>query len=247
MTTSNDIAMNLPKLDGKDYEYWSIQMKAIFGFQDCLDVVQAGIPEINANSSEAQRIEHKEAKKRDCKAIFLLHQCVDRPNFEKISTASSSKEAWNTLEKSYAGSLKVKKVRLQMMRRQYELLPMEEQETIVEYINRIRSLTDLMKGYGDKLDEQGIVDKVLRTLTTRFDNVVIAIEEAKDLDQLKLDLLLNLFYSLFGTEERIKRGCREEKKMRNEESLMFGLKRVREEVDHIHHFPSQHVMRVGGK
>ncbi|KAF1893182.1 hypothetical protein Lal_00001622 [Lupinus albus] len=170
MTTSG-IATNLPKLDGKDYEYWSIKMKAIFGFQECLDVVQSGVPEINANSNEAQRVEHKEAKKKDCKAIFLLHQCVDRPNFEKISTASSSKEAWDTLEKCYAGGLKVKKVRLQMMRRQYELLQMEDQETIVEYFNRIRSLTNLMKGYGDKVDEQGIVDKVLRTLATRFDNL----------------------------------------------------------------------------
>ncbi|KAF1889456.1 hypothetical protein Lal_00024783, partial [Lupinus albus] len=106
------------------------------------------------------------------------------PNFEKISDASSSKEAWDTLEKSYAGGLKVKKVRLQMMRRQYELLQIEEQEIIAEYFNRIRSLTNLMKGYGDKLDEQSIVDKVLRTLAKRFDTVKKILGH---LDKLKKD------------------------------------------------------------
>ncbi|KAF1866273.1 hypothetical protein Lal_00024277 [Lupinus albus] len=34
-----------------------------------------------------------------------------------------------------------------------------------------------------------IIENILRTLATRFDSVVIAIEEAKDLDQLKLDEL----------------------------------------------------------
>ncbi|XP_019438983.1 PREDICTED: uncharacterized protein LOC109344687 [Lupinus angustifolius] len=164
-------------------------MKAIFGFQECLDVVQEGVQPIEDNSTEAQKLEFRDAKKGDCKAIFLIHQCVDRPNFEKISTASSSKEAWEILDKCYSGGIKVKKVRLQMMRRQYELLQMEEQETIVEYFTRIRSLINLMKGCCEQISEQNIVEKILRTLTARFDHVVVAIEESKDLENFNIDEL----------------------------------------------------------
>ncbi|XP_019455195.1 PREDICTED: uncharacterized protein LOC109356326 [Lupinus angustifolius] len=138
----------------KNFDHWSIQMKAIFGFQECLDVVQVGVHQLSENSTEAQRLEHKEAMKRDCKAIFLIHQCVDRANFEKISAASSAKEAWETLDKCYSGGLKVKKVRLQMMRIQYELLQMEEQESISKYFTRIRALTNLMRSCGEQLIER---------------------------------------------------------------------------------------------
>ncbi|XP_019425145.1 PREDICTED: uncharacterized protein LOC109334028 [Lupinus angustifolius] len=181
--------MNLPILDSKNFDHWSIQMKAIFGFQECLDVVQVGVHELGENPTEAQRLEHKKAMKRDCKTIFLIHQCVDRANFEKISAASSAKEAWETLDKCYSRGLKVKKVRLQMMRRQYELLQMEEQESISEYFTRIRALTDLMRSCGEQLIEQGIVEKILRTLAAKFDHVVVAIEESKDMELLTIDEL----------------------------------------------------------
>ncbi|XP_019431764.1 PREDICTED: uncharacterized protein LOC109338869, partial [Lupinus angustifolius] len=159
-------------------------MKAIFGFQECLDVVKGGMPTADENS-----VEYREANKRDCKAIFLIHQCVDRANFEKISAASSSKEAWEILEKNYSGGKKIKKVRLLTLKRQYELMQMDEQESIAEYLNRLRSLINQMKGCGETPIEQHVVEKILRTLHPRFDHVVAVIEEAKDLDNLSVDEL----------------------------------------------------------
>ncbi|XP_019447220.1 PREDICTED: uncharacterized protein LOC109350438 [Lupinus angustifolius] len=184
MANSNGFAMNLPILDGKNYEHWSIQMKAIFGFQECLDVVKGGMPIVDENS-----VEYREANKRDCKAIFLIHRCVDRANFEKISAASSSKEAWEILEKNYSGRKKIKKVILLTLKRQYELMQMDEQESIAEYLNRLRSLINQMKGCGETQIEQHVVEKILRTLHPRFDHVVAVIEEANDLDNLSVDEL----------------------------------------------------------
>ncbi|XP_019416922.1 PREDICTED: uncharacterized protein LOC109328099 [Lupinus angustifolius] len=132
-------------------------------------------------------MEYREAKKRDCKAIFLIHQCLDRANYEKISAAYCSKEAWEILEKSYSGEVKVKKVRLQTLRRQYELLQMDEQETIAEYLTRICGLINLMKGCGETLSEQSVGEKIFRTLTPKFDHIVVAIEESKDLESFKID------------------------------------------------------------
>ncbi|XP_019460049.1 PREDICTED: uncharacterized protein LOC109359807 [Lupinus angustifolius] len=189
MTTSNGFSMNLPILDGKNFDHWSIQMKAIFGFQDCLDVVQQGVQELDENSTEAEKMEFKEAKKRDRKAIFLIHQYVDHVNFERISATTTSKEAWEILDKCYSSGVKVKKVRLQMMHRQCELLQMEEQESIADYFTRIRTLINVMESCGEKIPEQSIVEKILRTLSAKFDHVVVAIEESKDLDNLKIDEL----------------------------------------------------------
>lgn len=45
--------------------------------------------------------------------LFLIHQCVDGHNFEKVGDCDSSKQAWEILEKTYAGADKAKVVRLQ--------------------------------------------------------------------------------------------------------------------------------------
>ncbi|XP_019465092.1 PREDICTED: uncharacterized protein LOC109363293 [Lupinus angustifolius] len=177
MANSNGFAMNLPILDGKNYEHWSIQMKAIFGFQECLDVVKGGMPIADENSVKTQWSIGKQTRE------------IARANFEKISAATSSKEAWEILEKNYSGGKKIKKVRLLTLKRQYELMQMDEQESIAEYLNRLRSLINQMKGCGETPIEQHVVEKILRTLHPRFDHVVAVIEEAKDLDTLSVDEL----------------------------------------------------------
>ncbi|XP_019451831.1 PREDICTED: uncharacterized protein LOC109353929 [Lupinus angustifolius] len=139
--------------------------------------------------ADKNSVEYREASKRDCKAIFFIHQCVDRANFEKISAASCSKEAWEILEKNYSGGKKIKNVRLLTLKRQYELMQMDEKESIAEYLNRLRGLVNQMKGCGETLMEQHVVEKILRTLHPKFDHVVAAIEEAKDLDNLTIDEL----------------------------------------------------------
>ncbi|XP_019434620.1 PREDICTED: uncharacterized protein LOC109341223 [Lupinus angustifolius] len=181
--------MNLPVIDGNNFITGAFQMKAIFGFQECLDVVQQGVQQIDENSTEVEKLEFGDVKKINCKAIFLIHQCVDHANFENIFATISSKEAWEVLDKFYSGGVKVKKVRLQMLRKQYELLQMEEQETIADYFTRIRILTNVMGSCGEKIHEEDVVENILGTLSVKFDHVVIAIEESKDLDNFKIDEL----------------------------------------------------------
>lgn len=74
MTGSNGNLMgNLPVLDSKNWDRWCVQMEVVFGFQDVFDVVKNGYQELGANPDEAQRAAHKVAKKKDCKALFLIH------------------------------------------------------------------------------------------------------------------------------------------------------------------------------
>jgi hypothetical protein len=72
-------------------------MRVIFGFQDVLDIIELGFASLGQNPTEAERAVYREARKRDCKAMFLLHQCVDVAHFEKISLDATSKEAWSIL------------------------------------------------------------------------------------------------------------------------------------------------------
>ncbi|GAU32405.1 hypothetical protein TSUD_220940 [Trifolium subterraneum] len=119
---------------------------------------------------------------KQMKVVFGFQDVWDlvQDNFERVGDASSSKEAWDNLEKAYGGATKVKKVRLQTYKRQFELLQMEEKESVGDFVTRVTKLVNLMKGCGESMNDQSVVEKILRSLTPRFD-IVVAIEESKDL------------------------------------------------------------------
>ncbi|PNX80520.1 hypothetical protein L195_g036522, partial [Trifolium pratense] len=140
-----------------------------------------------ANTTEDQRTAFRDAKRKDNKALFLIHQCVDAKVFEKIADSTTSKEVWDILPKSYGGDTKVKKVKLQALKRQYELLQMNNDETIADYFTRLVTLTNQMKNCGSTLGEQETVKKVLRTLTPKLDHIVVTIKETNDLSEVKIE------------------------------------------------------------
>ncbi|XP_058784690.1 uncharacterized protein LOC131659529 [Vicia villosa] len=201
MSTNDRILSNLPILDSKNYDKWSKQMKVLFGYQEVLDIVNNGVTPLGAEPTAALQATFREEKKKDYKALFLIHStCVDGDNFEKVGDCESAKQAWLILEKAYAGAAKAKVVRLQTHKRQFELTQMEDKETINDYVTRITRLVNQIKSCGETILEQNVVSKILRSLTSRFDNIVVAIEESNDLMSLSKDELQS---SLEAHEQRM--------------------------------------------
>ena len=118
----------------------------------------------------------------------------------KLFKASTFKEAWEILIKTYGDGEKNKKVKLQTLRRQYELLCMEEKELIANYFDRIQELVNAMRSCKDKISDEQVVDKILRTLPPRLDRVAIVIEESRNLDIMEIE---ELQHSLEAHEMRI--------------------------------------------
>jgi hypothetical protein len=107
-------------------------MRVVFGFQEVWDLVKNGVDLITESSTSTQKTTYKEAKKKDYKALFLIHQCVSPGNFER-----PSKETRDNLDKAYARGTKVKKVRLHTYKYQYELLQMEEKDSVGDIFTRV--------------------------------------------------------------------------------------------------------------
>jgi len=101
--------------------------------------------------------------------------------FEQIEGATTTSESWIILSTNYKGDDKIKRVRLQTLRRQYELLQMETTKIVDVYINKVRALTNHMKTNGETHSEQAKVEKILRSLTPIFvlNQVCSSFEESK--------------------------------------------------------------------
>ncbi|GAU38696.1 hypothetical protein TSUD_54440 [Trifolium subterraneum] len=176
-------------------------MQAIFGFQEVLEVVQNGYVIVGEEGTEAQKTLYRTNKKKDCKAIYLIHQSVDEINFDKISTCKTTKEAWDTLERCHTGGTKVKKVKLQALRKQYEHVEMEEQEKIEDYFSKVRVITNAMTLNGEVISDEQFCEKILRSLPAKFDYIVCTIEETKELANMTPTELLS---TLQAREIRLK-------------------------------------------
>ena len=76
----------------------------------------------------------KELRSKDKATLYMLFRAVDESGFEKIARATTSKEAWDTLEKVFKGTDRVKQVCLQTLRGELESMKMKESENVSDYV-----------------------------------------------------------------------------------------------------------------
>lgn len=192
----------IPVFKGDSYEFWSTKMMTLFKSQELWEFVETGI--VETSDDEVCR---KKNQKLDAKALFFIQQGVDESIFSRIAAATSSKQAWTILKTEYQGSTKVITVKLQSLRRDFETSGMKGNESVQAYLARVSAIVSQMRSYGEKITDETIVAKVLRSLAPKFDHVVAAIEESKDLSKLSFDELMG---SLQAHEARINRSAAKE-------------------------------------
>ncbi|XP_012832846.1 PREDICTED: uncharacterized protein LOC105953698 [Erythranthe guttata] len=180
------------KLAKENYDRWSIQMKTFLGGQDVWEAVEEEYvePENLASASQAQKKTAKEAMVKDQRALSIIQLAVDDSNFEKISQATTAKQACDILSDAFKGVDKVKKVRLQSLRGEFESLKMKDSEEVSDYVSRVVLIVNQLERNGEKMEEQRVVEKILRSLTEKFDYIVVVIEESNDVDSLKVNEIL---------------------------------------------------------
>lgn len=68
-------------------------------------------------------------------------------------------------------------------------MQMEDNEKITNFFNRIITHRNAMKNYGEAISNKMFVEKILRTLTPKFNHIVVAIEESKKIEEMKVQKL----------------------------------------------------------
>ena len=104
------------------------------------------------------------------------------------------------MKQKYQGSTRVKRAQLQALRKEFKVRQMKEGESVDAYFTRTLIIANKMKIHGENMQQVVIIEKILRSMTSRFDYVVCSVEESNNLDTLTIDELQS---SLLVHEQRM--------------------------------------------
>ena len=153
------------------------------------DAVEVGWTklEVAKSSWDKAALAAANANNKALNAIF----CGVSPNeFHRISHITVAKEAWEILETTYEGTKKVKDTKLQMLTTRFKELKISEDESFDSFNSKLNEVVVSKFNLGEKTEDSKIVRKILRSLPESFHAKVTAIEESKDLNDIKVQKLI---------------------------------------------------------
>ena len=82
------------------------------------------------------------------------------------------------------------------------LVHMKDGKTISDYFSQLLVIVNCLKSDGESIEDVCVVEKILRFLANKFEHVVVAIEDSKDLETLSIEELMG---SLEVHEQRMEK------------------------------------------
>ena len=102
----------------------------------------------------------------------------------------TAKEAWKILKTTYEGTKKVKDTKFQMLTTRFEELKMGDDKAFDSFYGKLDDIVIAKLNLGEKIEDSKVVRKIMRSLPKSFRAKVTAIEESKDLYEIKIQELI---------------------------------------------------------
>ena len=193
-----------PFFDGSNYAYWKARMRIFLQSMDRpvwlstqtgytlpteqveVDGKHIVIPKDDSKWDDIERAQYM----ANAKALNAICCAVSPDEFQRILTCATAKEAWDILEVTHEGTSTVRRSKLQLLTTKFENIRMEETETFMEFYTKLSDICNSMFVLGDRVPEGRICRKILRSLPDRFDSKIVALEECRDIDNMKVEELI---------------------------------------------------------
>ena len=181
-----------PYFNGSNYAFWKVRMRVFLSSinETVWDAVDVGWTRSKAAKSTWDKAALAAAN-ADSKTLNAIFCGVSPHEFHRISHITISKEAWQILETTYKETKKVKDTKSQMLTTQFEELKMSENESFDSFYRKMNEVVIGKFNLGEKTEDSKIVRKILRSLPESFHAKVIAIAKSKDLNDIKVQELID--------------------------------------------------------
>eukprot|EP00253_Pinus_taeda_P034695 PITA_34695 len=178
-----------PIFDGSNFVYWKVRTTTYLQSlgTDVWEILEGGY-----TFPSAIPIDTAGQYETNAKAVNTLLGSLSQSEFVKVMQLKTAKEIWDKIIINYEGDDQVKRAKLESLRIQYETLKMHNDESIANYFLRIDEIVNRMKNLGEEIKEVTVVEKVLRSLSSKFESKVSAIEEKQNLQSITMTQLYEI-------------------------------------------------------
>ena len=175
-----------PVLNSTNYPVWAIRFKTFLEANGIWEFIEPGT--------------NTDVKKNKA-AMAYLFQALPEDLVLQVASYKTAKEVWDALKTRYVGEDRVQKARLQTLKSEFEMLQMNEEETVDTFTAKTNGIVTKAANLGSTFDQPSLVQKLLNSVPDRFLQIVASIEQHCDLDKMTLDDAIG---RLKAFEERIK-------------------------------------------
>jgi hypothetical protein len=110
----------------------------------------------------------------------------------------TAKEAWDAVKMMQVGVNRVKRATAQHLRKEFEAISFRDSETLDSFAMRITAIVNHLRSLGDQVDEEKVVEKILREVPEWYTQMACSIETLLDLSMISVEELLGRLCSSEG-------------------------------------------------
>ena len=159
------VTLRYPMLSENNYSVWAVKMKIFMRAQGVWAAVvnKGGVDE-----------------KMDQMALAAIVQAVPEAVVMSISEHETAKEAWDALKEMNMGEQRVKKARVQTLKRVLDGMYMGDSEKINDFALKVTTIVNEIRSLGTKVEETTVVEKLLYSVPDKFQPLISTIEQWGD-------------------------------------------------------------------
>ncbi|CAN6214865.1 unnamed protein product [Urochloa humidicola] len=158
-------------LEENNYGVWAVKMKIFMRAQGVWAAVEnkKGVDE-----------------KMDQMALVAIVQAVPEAVVLAISEEETAEKVWKALEEMHVGEERVKKARVQTLKRELAGMYMGDSEKINDFALKVTTIVNEIRSLGTKVEETTVVEKLLHSVPDKFRPLISTIEQWGDVEEMSV-------------------------------------------------------------
>ncbi|XP_071684792.1 uncharacterized protein [Lolium perenne] len=160
-----------PMLTRTNYTEWSLLMKVKLQARGIWDAIELG-----ADDYQEDRM-----------ALEAILQAVPTEMMAGLAVKRTAKEAWEAIRAMRVGSDRVRKGKVQQLKKEFEMISFRDGESVDDFALRLTNLVTSLATLGAPIDETQVVEKFLRVVPPRLSQIALAIETLLDTSDMSLE------------------------------------------------------------
>ena len=170
-----DDVVRIDKFDGKNFHLWKFKMQMVLEDRDLWTIV-SGEEEEPSGQGVTQAAQEK-FRKRSRKALAAICLSLCDSHLLLVRSSTTAREAWLKLEGHYETKSLANKL---FLRKRYLTTMMSDSDTMIDHINKLRSLAKQLDSVGAPESAEDQVATLLCSLPDSYGNLIVALESRAD-------------------------------------------------------------------